>query len=152
MPPARVIAAVLVGAALAFACAGRRPEGLGLVDGRLRSCPASPNCVFSGAEDEEHAIAPLVLAVAPEDAWPAVRAAVEALPRTRIVRADEGYLHAECTSRIFRFVDDLELQLRPEEGAVAVRSASRVGHGDMGVNRARVEKLRGALAASGVVR
>ena len=79
-----------------------------------------------------------------------MRDAVAAMPRTRIVEERPGYLHAECTSRIFRFVDDLEL-LRSETGdRVDVRSASRVGYGDWGVNRARVESLREALVAAGV--
>jgi uncharacterized protein (DUF1499 family) len=83
--------------------------------------------------------------------WSAVRDAVAAMPRTRIVEEGQGYLHAECTSRIFRFVDDLEL-MRSEDGdRVDVRSASRTGYGDMGVNRERVEKLREALVKAGVV-
>ena len=80
-----------------------------------------------------------------------MRDAVAAMPRTTIVEERQGYLHAECTSRIFRFVDDLEL-LRSETGdRVDVRSASRVGYGDWGVNRARVESLREALVAAGAI-
>jgi uncharacterized protein (DUF1499 family) len=94
----------------------------------------------------------LVLAAPAADAWRAAREAVASLPRTRIVSETSEYLHAESTSRIFRFVDDLELQLRPAEGKIAVRSASRVGHGDMGVNRERVETLRSELLRRGVVR
>jgi uncharacterized protein (DUF1499 family) len=125
---------------------------LGVVDGRLAPCPASPNCVSSDAAEARHAIAPLALAVAVPDAWRAAREAVAALPRTRIVTETGDYLHAECRSALFRFVDDVELHLRPAEGVIAVRSASRVGYGDLGVNRRRVEALRSALRARGALR
>ena len=130
-------------------CAGARPENLGLSDaGRLAPCPASPNCVSSDATDEEHGIAPLALGPEVEARWAEVVAAVSALPGAEIREERDGYLHAECRSRLFGFVDDLELHARPEEGIVSVRSASRVGHGDMGVNRARVETLRERLGGA----
>jgi len=86
------------------------------------------------------------------EAWDAARSAVAGLPRTVVVTWTPDYLHAECSSRILGFVDDLELQLRGSEGLIAVRSASRLGYGDLGVNRARVEELRGVLVQAGVVR
>jgi uncharacterized protein (DUF1499 family) len=97
-------------------------------------------------------VADLELAAPAPEAWRAAREAVAALPRTRIVAESEGYLHAECRSALFRFVDDLELHLRADAGRIAVRSASRVGRSDLGVNRRRVEDLRAALRARGVVR
>jgi uncharacterized protein (DUF1499 family) len=142
--------AVAIAASLLVACAGAPPTDLGVRGSRLAPCPASPNCVASDAREPDHAIAALPLAGPASEAWHAVRAAVAALPRTRIVTATDHYLHAECSSALFRFVDDLELQLLPEEGIIAVRSASRVGYGDMGVNRRRVEDLREALASAGV--
>jgi uncharacterized protein (DUF1499 family) len=108
--------------------------------------------VSSDASDPTHAIPPLALAGPPEQAWQSARAAVAELPRTRIVTGTDDYLHAECRSALFGFVDDLELHLRPGEGIIAVRSASRLGYGDLGVNRRRVESLRGALVRRGVVR
>jgi uncharacterized protein (DUF1499 family) len=92
-----------------------------------------------------------VLAVPVAEAWPVVQRAVEAQPRTRIVAQTGDFLHAECRSRIFRFVDDLQLQLRAGEGIIAVRSASRLGYSDLGVNRKRVEALRSELKRRGVV-
>ncbi len=71
--------------------------------------------------------------------------AVAAMPRTEIVTQTDDYIYAECTSKTMGFVDDLELQLRPSDDVIAVRSASRIGYGDMGVNRARIESLRQAL-------
>jgi uncharacterized protein (DUF1499 family) len=117
----------------------------------LAPCPASPNCVSSEASDPRHAVAPWVLRVPAADAWPAIGEAVAAMPRTRIVRSRDGVLHAEATSRIFRFVDDLELVLAPDGRRVDVRSASRVGWSDLGVNRRRVEQLRATLQARGLV-
>jgi uncharacterized protein (DUF1499 family) len=69
-----------------------------------------------------------------------------------IVTDSAGYLHAECESAVFGFVDDLELHLRPDEGVIAVRSASRLGYSDVGANRRRVERLRAMLTRLGVVR
>jgi uncharacterized protein (DUF1499 family) len=134
--------------ALALGCASEGTPAPMAV--RVGPCPEKPNCVSSLAEDADHRVAPFLLN-GPNPSWSAVRAAVAAMPRTAIVEEGHGYLHAECTSRIFRFVDDLEL-LRNEAGdRVDVRSASRVGYGDMGVNRERVEKLRRALVAGGAV-
>lgn len=117
----------------------------------LAPCPDKPNCVCSEARDPRHAIAPLELRGDPGDAWTAIRALIAELPRTRIISSDEGYLHAEFRTRLFRFVDDLELLLDTDAAQVAVRSASRVGHSDLGTNRKRVETLRGMLAERGVV-
>lgn len=105
----------------------------------------------SDAADKAHEVAPFALRVAPAEAWEALRLAVSALPRTEIVSDSGQYLHAECRSALFRFVDDLELLLRPDEGTIAVRSASRLGSSDLGVNRSRVETLRQSLVSAGVV-
>lgn len=117
----------------------------------LAPCPQSPNCVCSDATDTQHQVAALTLAVPPEQAWRATAQLLESLPRTTVVESSPGYLRAECRTRLLRFVDDLELQLRPEAQQIAVRSASRVGHSDLGVNRRRVEGLRRRLAAQGIV-
>lgn len=135
-----------------FSLSGTRPTNLGVSDGRLLACPASPNCVSSYATDERHAIAPLRLAISPVEGWAAARTAVAALPRTTIVRTTDDYLHAECQSALLGFVDDLELHLHANEGVIAVRSASRLGYSDLGVNRKRVEGLRSALIQHGAVK
>jgi uncharacterized protein (DUF1499 family) len=141
-------AVILLAASLAAAlgCAGARPDDLGLHDGRLAACPESPNCVSSAASDEEHGIAGFAFESSPEDAWDAAVAAVRALPRTEVITHTSDYLHAESTTALMRYVDDLELHLRAAEGSIAVRSASRVGHSDMGANRERVEALRTLIA------
>ncbi len=135
-----------------LSCAGRRPAGLGVTAAGLPACPASPNCVSSDASDAAHRVEPFVLAVPPPQAWRVLHEVVSALPRTTVVTRTDTYLHAECASALLGFVDDLELHLRPDHGRVAVRSASRLGHSDLGVNRRRVEHLRAALEARGVSR
>ena len=135
-----------------FSCSGTRPANLGIKDGRLSVCPASPNCVSSDAADGAHAVAPFQLVVSPLDGWRAVRKIIEELPRTKIISSTDDYLYAECSSAVFGFVDDLELHLRPADKLIAVRSASRLGHSDFGVNRKRVEQLRSLLINQGAVR
>jgi uncharacterized protein (DUF1499 family) len=130
---------------IALACAGTPPKTTGT---SLAPCPDKPNCWSSLAPDAEHRTEPFLLAG--ERGWSALRDAVAAMPRTKIVEDRPGYLHAESRSRIFGFVDDLEL-LRGAGDRVDVRSASRVGYGDQGVNQARIAALRDALVARGVV-
>ena len=70
-----------------------------------------------------------------------VKSIVENSPRTKIVESDGDYLHAEVTSRIMKYVDDLEISFAPERNNLSIRSESRVGDGDFGVNRKRVDQL-----------
>ena len=74
-----------------------------------------------------------------------LRQILESMHRVRITEATSTYIHAEFTSLVFRFVDDLELLLDSEAGVIHVRSASRVGRSDLGANRRRVEDLRRRL-------
>ena len=137
---------------LAIACAGGTTVTEQLVPARsLAPCPNRPNCVSSCAADAAHRVEPLLLRVPAERAWTQLRDAVASLPRARIVESGEGHLRAQVTSRLFRFVDDLELLLVPGTARIEVRSASRVGYSDLGANRARVEALRAALRRDGVV-
>jgi uncharacterized protein (DUF1499 family) len=110
----------------------------------LAPCPTSPNCVSSDSTDD-HAIAALKFSGSAEKAWQAAKEALLSLPRTRIVAESGHTLHAECKSAIFRFVDDVNFELRPDQGIIAVRSASRVGYSDLGVNRRRIEAVRSAF-------
>jgi uncharacterized protein (DUF1499 family) len=147
----RIVAAGFIAMSL-FSCSGTRPANLGIKDGRLAPCPSTPNCVSSDATDSAHAIAAFVLVAPPAAGWRALRAALESLPRTKIITVTEDYLHAACSSAVFGFVDDLELHLRPAQNTIAVRSAARLGHGDFGVNRKRVESLRLLLRQQSVIR
>jgi len=114
---------------------------------RLAPCPRSPNCCCSQEADPRHAIEPFYFSGDVARARAALVRAVLSLPRTRIVLDEPLRLRAECRSKVFRFVDDLELLIVPD-GMIHVRSASRVGHSDFGVNRRRVERLRAAFETS----
>ncbi len=107
---------------------------------RLKPPPSSPNCVSSLADpsDKEHAIAPFSA-----DQWSKVKEVMATLPRCVCVSSDDHYAHYEVKTRFFGFVDDVEFELDGDR--LHVRSASRVGYGDLGVNRRRVESIR-ALA------
>lgn len=120
---------------------GKRPGNLGIHDGLLAACPNKPNCVSSQATDKRHFVAPFRLrddnAAA---AMQRVKAAVEAAPRARVIRAEGNYLHAEFETPMMGFVDDVEFYCAGKE--IHVRSAARLGYSDWGVNRKRVESLR----------
>jgi len=143
---------LLIASVPLLSCSDKRPSALDLSDSRLGPCPSSPNCFSSDDHDSDHKIAPFQLVKPANEVWPVVRELVSELPRTRIIKESENYLHAECRSFLFGFVDDLELQLRPADGIIAVRSAARSGYADFGVNRRRIESLREALISRGMVR
>ncbi len=128
---------------------GKRPSDLGVRNGKLKPPPATPNCVSSQAQGGYHAIAPLQYHGTRESALAALLGIVRATPRTRIVEQTPDYLYAEYVSALMGYVDDVEFWFAPEGGIVHVRSASRVGHSDMGVNRQRIEDIRARLAAAG---
>lgn len=112
---------------------------------------ASPNYVSTAAIDKLHAIAPFDLKRVDPVVWPEICAAVLSLPRTRVLEESASFLRVECRSAVFRFIDDLELGWRAGQSAVTVRSASRIGYHDFGVNRRRVEKLRRVLQGRGII-
>jgi uncharacterized protein (DUF1499 family) len=118
---------------------------------RLRACPSSPNCVSSQAADADHFIAPFKIIGTDEEAWSALKKALAGQSRTVITSETGDTLHAEATSLVFRFVDDVDVILDAEARLIHIRSASRVGYGDFGVNRKRVEKLRSQLRQAHVI-
>jgi uncharacterized protein (DUF1499 family) len=125
------------------------PPDLGLRDGALRPCARPTNCVRSadgpGAEGDGPPPIPYLGTRAATER--AVLDAVATLPGARVAERRGDYLRAECRSRVFRFVDDLELLFDDAAGVVRYRSASRVGRSDLGVNRRRVDALRAAVDA-----
>ena len=133
---------LLLPTVLMVGCHGTRPQDLGVSDGRFAPCPSSPNCVSSQAADEEHRVAPLPYTGTAEDAMKKLKAIVRSLPRTAIVTETPAYLHVEFTSFLFRFVDDVEFLVDDSAKVIHVRSASRLGHSDLGVNGRRIELIR----------
>lgn len=152
MKSVAMAAVIVISAIPLLSCAGKRPSKLGVSHGAFAPCPSSPNCLSSDASDSGHHITPFKLAVAPAEAWPVALELVSGIARSHIVTERSDYLHLECRSFLFGFVDDLELQLRPTEGIIALRSASRLGYSDFGVNRRRLEALRASLIERGVVK
>ncbi len=136
-----VVVLLILGVLLQRRLTMPEPTGLGASGGRLAPCPATPNCVSSQADDADHRVEPLALAGEPAAALAKLRQILEAMPRTAVVDAGENYLRAEATSLIFRYVDDLEVLIDAEAGLIHLRSASRAGYSDLGVNRQRVQAL-----------
>jgi uncharacterized protein (DUF1499 family) len=120
-------------------------SSLGVDNGHLSSCPASDNCVVSQNADEKHAIDPIPYHVDRNAAREILLKVIGVVPRTEIVEQTDNYIHALSKSRIFQFVDDVEFYLPPNESVIHLRSASRVGESDLGVNRRRAEQIRLAL-------
>ena len=144
-----VIVALLVLAVNFNLTAGAQPTNLGINNGQLLACPATPNCVSSQAptSDVAHTIAPLPLAGDRDQTMAKLQRSIEALPRTKIIRANDNYLYVEASSQLMRFVDDLEFYLDDKSQKIQVRSAARLGESDLGVNRQRIEEIRAKLAA-----
>lgn len=127
--------------------AGSRPSTLGVKDGQLAPCPSSPNCVVSqGNPDTEHAIAPIAYSGDTASALAKLEAVITEMPRTAIIEKNDAYLYAEFTSKLMGYVDDVEFYLNPTESVIHVRSASRLGESDLGVNRKRIEAIRAAFS------
>jgi uncharacterized protein (DUF1499 family) len=118
---------------------GRAP---GLVSGTLAPCPDKPNCVCSEfGEAAAHSIAPFDYSDAPQQkAWGDILQIIKELGGEAVVANDE-YIAATFSSSLFGFIDDVECRLEPSKKRIQIRSASRVGHSDMGVNRKRVETM-----------
>jgi uncharacterized protein (DUF1499 family) len=154
------IAIVIVVGVVAVALAGqlgllrgRMPNDLGARDGRLKPPSMTPNSVSSQALlYPEHPmrdyarIEPFVLRGSGPQTIERIRRVVEAMDGGNVVQVNSGYLYAQFTSRMLKFVDDVEFWSDPQAGVIHVRSASRLGRKDLGVNRARVEAIRARLA------
>jgi uncharacterized protein (DUF1499 family) len=127
------------------ACLVRASDYVGLRDGKLSECPDSPNCVSSQTVKKDHIVDPLSYKGSYSEAKQALLLIISSLPRTKIIADNDRYIHVTFTSRLMRFVDDVEFLFDETNKQIHVRSASRVGYSDMGVNRKRVEDLRKRL-------
>ena len=114
---------------------------IGLKDGRLAPCPNRPNCVVSQGGDKRHHIDPIAYEGEKSAAMELIQQVVQGLAGIRIAAQTEDYLHVEFRSKMMGFVDDVEFFF-PDTGIIHMRSASRVGYSDFGVNRKRLEKTR----------
>lgn len=139
-------AVLLIGATLAFSgeqlLAGSRPTNIGVSEGQLIPCPKTANCVSSQSVDSTHNIKPLTYDSSAQEAFANLKAAIATFNRAKIIQETDNYLYAEFTLPIVGFVDDVEFVLDENAKVINVRSASRLGESDLGVNRQRVENIR----------
>jgi uncharacterized protein (DUF1499 family) len=148
-----VVAALVAARFGAFA--GKVPTNLGVRDGKLKPPARTPNSVSSqadlwpdAAQREAARIAPIAVQGDGKATIAKIAQVVEGLPGARIVERRDDYLYAQFTTALMRFTDDTEFWFDPAANVVQVRSASRVGRSDLGVNRARIEAIRARLAGT----
>jgi uncharacterized protein (DUF1499 family) len=121
-----------------FSFAGDRPSNLGFQNNQFAPCATTPNCVSSQATDEQHQIAPITATD-----WEKLKQTIATQPNATIIESTDNYLYAEFTSQLMGFVDDVEFA--KGNSVIEVRSASRLGESDLGVNRDRIERIRQAM-------
>ena len=133
-----------------FSFSGTPPTDLGVTDGKLKSCPNTPNCVssYAPADDKEHAIAPFSYTGSTEDAINRLKTIIEGMERSKVNVVSGDYLYAEFSSKLMGFVDDVEFYAPPGESVIHTRTAARLGKSDLGVNRKRTEEIRAQFEAS----
>ena len=124
------------------ACSTNPTVETGTTKDRLSPCPKSPNCVSSLSKDASHYVAPLTYTATLEEAREKLISIINSMKRSEIVTAEMNYIHATFTSALFRFVDDVEFSFDDQKKVIDVKSASRTGYSDLGVNRKRVEEIR----------
>jgi len=112
----------------------------GLLNGKLQKCPDKPNCVSSEHNDDaQHFISPLVISDNSADQSLKILKEIILELGGEIQRDDATYLSATFSSSLFGFTDDVEMRIDSKHNAIHIRSASRVGYGDLGANKQRVE-------------
>jgi len=141
-PMKRRYSFMLVLTAILLACSTDQTVKTGANNESLSPCPKSPNCVSSLSEDNSHYVEPLSYKVSQEEAREKLISVIDSMKRSEIVTAKTNYIHATFKSALFGFLDDVEFSFDDERKSINVRSASRTGYYDFGVNRRRVEEIR----------
>jgi len=139
-----ILLPIIICLGMVLAIADRSQGGIssGVHKGKLAGCPDAPNCVSTQSGDESHVIAPLPLTTDLGSALECLKRIIEGMKRTKIVLVEKQYLHAEFRT-LLGFIDDVELYIDEANRRVQMRSASRLGYWDFGVNRRRLEEIRG---------
>ena len=129
--------------------AGVSPTNIGVNNGKLAICPSTPNCVNSQAlaSDTEHAIEPIRIGGERSQRMADLKLVIRSMPRSIIIKETNNYLYVESTSKLMGFVDDVEFYFDDNGKFIQVRSASRLGESDLGVNRQRIEEIRAKLTS-----
>ena len=125
----------------------KAPDNLGVKEGRLTDCPSSPNCVCTQASEPSHQMEPIPFTGDLISVRERLKAAIGSMPRSKITEETDNYIRAEFTTALMRYVDDVELLIDEDEKVVHFRSASRIGHSDLGANRKRMEQLAAAFGS-----
>lgn len=123
-------------------CMGCKTPEIGLTPAGLRPCPDSPNCVTSQAKTGKQVIRPLTYSTDRATAFAKIKQIVSNRDNASIVAETTDYLHVEFRSKLMGFVDDVEFWFPENQPVIHLRSASRLGYSDFGVNRKRVQHLR----------
>lgn len=143
----RQIHVALLSLILLTGCSSMAPK-LGIENGQLTPCSTKPNCVNSFSENKQQYIDPIVIASTTSEVKTDILKILNELKNSKIITTEDSYIRAEFTSRIFRFVDDVEFyfpETNTNEITIHVRSGSRVGRSDFNVNRKRIELMREKL-------
>lgn len=148
MTTIRFFSTLVAATLIATGCSGTRPSNLGVAQNKLAPCPDSPNCVSTYATDNVHSIHPIPFSGSLSEAKQKLIGVIKALPRTKITTDSGTYLRTEFTSFTWRFVDDVEFVFDDSAKVIRFRSASRLGSGDMGVNRKRMETIRANFSST----
>jgi len=133
---------IVLASLICLGCSGNNPATITVTGGSLAECPSSPNCVSSQSDNPKSKIDPIMYGSSKEEARARLIHIITSMDRTRIITETNDYLHIEFTSRIFRFVDDVEFQIDDSKKIIHFRSASRIGYSDLGANRKRMEQIR----------
>ena len=137
---------IFSGAAVIFfifsRCLADVPDNLGLKNQLLSPCPRTPNCVSSQEKNSQHRIQPIIFEGSLEHSKERLYLVINSMPGTRIITQEDVYWHVEFTTQLLRFIDDVEFYFDESQSLIHVRSASRQGYWDLGVNRRRVETIR----------
>ena len=118
-----------------FPLVGPVPSDLGVHDGKLSPCTTPAHCARQTWPSSS-----------PEADFTSLVAYVMDMPRTEVVEQNDHYIHAEASSALFGFVDDLELLLDTSNGSIQARSVSRLGDSDLGVNAGRLGELQSLVS------
>ncbi|UXI00627.1 DUF1499 domain-containing protein [Photobacterium sp. TY1-4] len=141
--------AVLIGLLLT-GCSHGETTATSLPDRTGQHCGVKPNCVSTLESREDFRLAPFQLNEQGQAHWAEIQTLALSLPGASLGQQQQHYLRVECRSKIFRFVDDFELRLSGD--TLVVRSESRVGYSDFGVNRERADLFRAKLQAAGYLK
>jgi len=131
---------------MVWARGAKRPTNLGVTNGQLAPCPGTPNCVATQNAAASQQLPPLPYTGSLAAAKTRLLKVVQNMPRVESLANQDKYLAFVFRSRLIGYPDDVEFLLDDAAKVILFRSASRLGKGDMGVNRARMEAIRQAFA------